>query len=111
MFFVSCLFCHIKMSVKTKLRKKFPSPIWGLENLPPRRLAGLKYALKLVLCAGTPETGVLPELRRFMVSRSRSCGAFSQLWLESQNDKKCENFVEQRWLQITTILNLLKVQL
>jgi hypothetical protein len=30
----------------------------------------------VVLCAGVPEAGVLPELRRFFTSRSRSCCAF-----------------------------------
>ena len=29
-----------------------------------------------------------------MISRSRSWGAFSELQLESQNDKKCDNFEE-----------------
>ena len=45
------------------------------------------YAVqKLVLCAG--------PLRHFLVSRSWSWDAFSQLRLESQNDKKCDNFEE-----------------
>jgi hypothetical protein len=30
----------------------------------------------IVLCAGVPEAGVLPELRRFFTTRSRSCCAF-----------------------------------
>jgi hypothetical protein len=40
------------------------------------------------------EAGVLLELRRFLVSRSRSRGAFTQLLLESQIDTKCDNFEE-----------------
>jgi hypothetical protein len=60
-----------------------------------------------VLCAGGRTGGVLSELRPFLVSLGRSCCAFSQLWLYSQNDKKCDNF-EELALVIQT-LNLLKV--
>ena len=45
-----------------------------------------------------------------LVSRSRSWGAFSQLRLESQNDKKCGTFEEAlATVQIMTTLNLLNV--
>jgi hypothetical protein len=52
-----------------------------------------------VLCtralkAGAAEARVLLELWCFLVSQSRSCGVFFQLWPESQNDRKCNNFVE-----------------
>ena len=43
----------------------------------------------LVQCAR-----VLPELWRFLVRQSWSCSAFSQLRLESQNGKKCDNLDE-----------------
>jgi hypothetical protein len=36
----------------------------------------LVFNTQIVLCAGVPEAGVLPELRRFFTSRSRSCCAF-----------------------------------
>jgi hypothetical protein len=41
--------------------------------------------------------GVISNVTQaFLVSRnwSQSCGAFSQLRLESQNDKKCDTFEE-----------------
>ena len=52
-----------------------------------------------MLCTGAlkaraVEARVLLELWCFLVSRSRSCGVSFQLWPESQNDKKCDNFIE-----------------
>ena len=67
---------------------------------------------KVVLCVRASEAGALLELQRFLVSRSWSWGAFSQLRLESQNDKKCDNFEEA--LVINTVmatLNLLNVHI
>jgi hypothetical protein len=44
----------------------------------------------LVLCARVPEARIRP------VSQSQRCGchAFTQFWVESQNEKKCDNFEE-----------------
>ena len=42
----------------------------------------------------SPYASARPELQHFLVSRSRLWGAFSQLRLKSQDDKKCYNFEE-----------------